>query len=115
MNSKVRGTDMTMALVNGRIVLPDRVVTDRALVIESGRIADLADPGDLGSDVTHIDVDGSWITPGLIDIHTHGALRHTFNEPDPAAWASHYATRTCAAGPPRCSPPSRQRLTWQRA
>ena len=45
MNSKVRGTDMPMALVNGRIVLPDRVVTGQALVIEAGRIAGLADPG----------------------------------------------------------------------
>jgi N-acetylglucosamine-6-phosphate deacetylase len=86
MNSKGRGTDMTMALVNGRIVLPDRVVTGQALVIDAGRIAGLADSVDLGSDIARIDVDGCWITPGLIDIHTHGALRHTFNEPDPKAW-----------------------------
>jgi N-acetylglucosamine-6-phosphate deacetylase len=88
MNSKGRGTDMTMALVNGRIVLPDRVVTGQALVIDAGRIAGLADSVDLGSDIARIDVDGCWITPGLIDIHTHGALRHTFNEPDPAAWTA---------------------------
>ena len=50
MNSKVRGTETPMALENGRIVLPDRVVTGQALVIEAGRIAGLADPGDLGSD-----------------------------------------------------------------
>ena len=75
-----------LALTNGRIVLPDRVVTGQALVIEAGRIAGLADPGDLGSDIERVDVAGSWITPGLIDIHTHGALRHTFNEPDPEAW-----------------------------
>ena len=86
MNSKVRGTDTPMALVNGRIVLPDRVVTGQALVIEAGRITGLALPADLSSDVERVDVAGSWITPGLIDIHTHGALRHTFNEPDPEAW-----------------------------
>ena len=86
MNSKVGSTDRSMALVNGRIVLPDRVATGQALVIENGRIAGLAGPADLGSDVERVDVDGSWITPGLIDIHTHGALRHTFNEPDRAAW-----------------------------
>ena len=86
MNSKVRGTDTPMALENGRIVLPDRVVTGQALVIEAGRITGLAVPADLGSDVERVDVAGSWITPGLIDIHTHGALRHTFNEPDPEAW-----------------------------
>jgi N-acetylglucosamine-6-phosphate deacetylase len=77
-----------LALTNGRIVLPDRVVTDRALVVEAGRIAGLANPGDLGLGIERVDVDGSWITPGLIDIHTHGALRHTFNEPDAEAWAA---------------------------
>ena len=50
MNSKTRGADMPTALENGRIVLPDRVVTDQALVIETGRIAGLAGPADLGSD-----------------------------------------------------------------
>ena len=88
MNSKVRGTDTPMALVNGRIVLPDRVVTDQALVIEADRIAGLAYPADLGSGIERVEVAGSWITPGLIDIHTHGALRHTFNEPDPEAWTA---------------------------
>jgi N-acetylglucosamine-6-phosphate deacetylase len=86
MNSKDHDAHGRIALVNGRIVLPDRVVTGQALVIEASRIAGLADPADLGSDVERVDVAGSWITPGLIDIHTHGALRHTFNEPDPEAW-----------------------------
>ena len=87
MNSEVSSSALRSALTNGRIVLPDRVVTDRALVIEAGRIAGLAGPADLGADVVTCDVGGGWITPGLIDIHTHGALRHTFNEPDPVAWA----------------------------
>ena len=86
MNSKTRGADMPTALENGRIVLPGRVVADQALVIENGRIAGLAGPADLGSELERVDVGGNWITPGLIDIHTHGALRHTFNEPDPEAW-----------------------------
>jgi N-acetylglucosamine-6-phosphate deacetylase len=86
MNSKKHDAHGRMALVNGRIVLPDRIVTGQALVIEAGRIAGLADSADLGSDVERVDVSGSWITAGLIDIHTHGALRHTFNEPDPEAW-----------------------------
>jgi N-acetylglucosamine-6-phosphate deacetylase len=67
-------------------VLPDRVITGQELVIEAGRIAGLTGPGGLGADVTTYDVGGRWITPGLVDIHTHGALHHTFNEPDGAAW-----------------------------
>jgi len=88
MNSSLARPHTPTTLVNGRVVLPDRVETGRALIIEGGRIAGLADLADLGSDVERIDVGGDWITPGLLDIHTHGALRHTFNEPDPAAWAA---------------------------
>jgi N-acetylglucosamine-6-phosphate deacetylase len=75
------------ALVNGRIVLPDRIVTDVALVVEGGRVAGLLDPKALEAGVEQIDAAGGLIAPGLIDIHTHGALRHTFNEPDREAWA----------------------------
>lgn len=88
MNSILARPHTRLALVNGRIVLPDRVVTDQALVIETGRITGLADPGELSVDAATFDVGGRWITPGLIDIHTHGALRHTFNEPNHAAWAA---------------------------
>lgn len=88
MNSKVSGSSWRLALTNGRVVLPDRVVADQALVVEAGRITGLVNPGDLGADVATFDVGGRWITPGLVDIHTHGALRHTFNEPSPAAWTA---------------------------
>lgn len=74
------------ALVNGRIVLPDRIVTGTALVVEDGRITGLLDPNELEAGVEQIDADGGLIAPGLIDIHTHGALRHTFNEPASEAW-----------------------------
>ena len=77
-----------LALTNGRVVFPDRISTDRALIIEAGRIAGLAHPADLDTDIEVIDVAGRWITPGLIDIHTHGAVGHTFNEPDRVAWTA---------------------------
>ncbi|MGQ9490788.1 MAG: N-acetylglucosamine-6-phosphate deacetylase [Anaerolineae bacterium] len=79
-------TGLRLALTNGRIVLPDRVVAGQAVVIEGSRILGLAMPGDLGSEVTICDVGGRWITPGLIDIHIHGAVGHTFNEPTPEAF-----------------------------
>lgn len=76
-----------VALVNGRIVLPDRIVTGGALLVADGRIGGVVGTADLASGAERVDVGGRWVTPGLIDIHTHGALRHTFNEPDAEAWS----------------------------
>jgi N-acetylglucosamine-6-phosphate deacetylase len=75
-----------IALTNGRIALPDGIISGKAVVIEGDTILGLTDGGHLGSETAQLDVGGRLITPGLIDIHIHGALGHTFNEPDPAAW-----------------------------
>ena len=74
------------ALSHGRIVLPDVIALGKAVVIEGERIVGIADAGALSSDTMPIDVTGRYITPGLIDIHTHGALEHTFNEPTEEAF-----------------------------
>ncbi|MCB9419954.1 MAG: N-acetylglucosamine-6-phosphate deacetylase [Ardenticatenaceae bacterium] len=76
------------ALVNGRIVLPDRVVMGKAVLIEGTIIAGIVEADLLGDDVARVDVNGRVITPGLIDIHTHGALGHTFNEPTAEAFGA---------------------------
>jgi N-acetylglucosamine-6-phosphate deacetylase len=80
----------SLALVNGRIVLPDRLATSLAVVIErsesDGTIAAVMEEDRLPAEIARVDVGGRWITPGLIDIHTHGALGHTFNEPDEEAF-----------------------------
>ncbi|MCI0474762.1 MAG: N-acetylglucosamine-6-phosphate deacetylase [Anaerolineales bacterium] len=76
------------ALVNGRVVLPDAVTQDKAVVIERDKIIGVADVGALGANVERVDVGGRFITPGLIDIHTHGALGHTFNEPTADAFGT---------------------------
>ena len=75
-----------LALVNSRIALPDQIVEGQAVVVEGNAILGLAALDELGSDTAQVDIGGRLITPGLIDIHIHGALGHTFNEPDAAAW-----------------------------
>jgi N-acetylglucosamine-6-phosphate deacetylase len=76
-----------LALVNGRLVLPDEIVTGQALLLQGTKIAAVAGAGEVGTDIRQIDVRGRTIAPGLIDIHTHGALRHTFNEATEEAFA----------------------------
>jgi N-acetylglucosamine-6-phosphate deacetylase len=76
------------ALVNGRIVLPQQIVTGQALIITGQKIVGLAEVGALDSNMEQIDVGGRYITPGLIDLHIHGALGYTFNEPTVAAFTA---------------------------
>ena len=73
-------TNQRLALTNGRIILPDRIVEGQALLIEAGRVVDLIEPDALGAEVETFDVGGQYIAPGLIDIHIHGAMGHIFNE-----------------------------------
>lgn len=75
-----------IALINGRVILPDRVATGQAVVVESAVIAGVVDRSELGVGIETMDVGDRLIAPGLIDIHTHGALGHTFNEPSAEAF-----------------------------
>jgi N-acetylglucosamine-6-phosphate deacetylase len=76
------------ALTNGRVILPKALATDKAVIVEGKKILDVSEPDSLGSGVQEINVDGRYITPGLIDIHIHGAVGHTFNEPTVEAFAA---------------------------
>jgi len=74
------------ALVNGQVVTPQEILEGAAVVVEGTKILGVAEVGSLGSSVRKIDVGGRYITPGLIDIHTHGGVSHTFNEPSTEAF-----------------------------
>ena len=81
-------TPNPIALINGRVVLPDEVVLNLALLIQDGAILAMPEVDALPADVARLDVGGRLITPGLMDIHIHGALGHSFNEPTEAAFAA---------------------------
>lgn len=71
-------------------MLSDHIAEGIAIVIErassGGSIAAIVEEDNLPAEMERIDVGGRWIAPGLIDIHTHGALGHTFNEPSEEAF-----------------------------
>ena len=58
------------------------------VIVEGGKIVAITDRDSVGSSMETIAVDGRYITPGLIDIHIHGALGYTFNQPTPQAFAA---------------------------
>lgn len=88
MTDRLERTTHPFAIVNGRVILPDRIADGMAVLIADGKIAALAEPGRLPDDLPRVDAGGRWIAPGLIDLHTHGALNHTFNEPDETAFTA---------------------------
>ncbi len=57
-----------IAIKNGKIVTPEGIVENKALLIEEGRIAAFADDG--GGVEKVIDAHGRYVTPGFIDIHS---------------------------------------------
>jgi N-acetylglucosamine-6-phosphate deacetylase len=74
------------SLVNGRVVLPHEVAEGLAIVIEGDRILGLTREGNVGDALVRVDMGGRLVTPGLIDLHTHGALGRSFNEPADEAY-----------------------------
>ena len=74
------------ALINGRVVLSQTVESGKAVIVDGSTITGITTMDELGDELEKIDVNGKLIAPGLIDIHTHGALGHTFNEPTAEAF-----------------------------
>ncbi|MGC5616049.1 N-acetylglucosamine-6-phosphate deacetylase [Georgenia sp. Z1491] len=69
----------------GRVVTPDEVLEHAAVVVEAGRIVDVAPVSDL--DLTGVDrheTDG-YVLPGLVDLHNHGGAGVGFPDPVDAA------------------------------
>jgi N-acetylglucosamine-6-phosphate deacetylase len=87
-NSVITQPSGRVALTGGRLILPDRIAQGLAVIVEGSRIVGIAAPGEVGADTEIMDVGGRYIAPGLIDIHTHGARGHTFNEPTAEAFAT---------------------------
>lgn len=77
---------MKPAVIKGNLILPDRVIEKGELVIEGGLIKEVREAGQ-GSDLPSADVhdySGHWVSPGLVDVHLHGALGHEVMEAEVA-------------------------------
>ena len=78
---------MRTALVNGRILAGEGVVSGRTLLLSGSRIEALADPGDPRCrEAAVVDLEGHLLLPGFIDVQVNGGGGVLFNDdPSPEA------------------------------
>ncbi len=67
-------------IINGRIVMPDRIVEGKALAYDE-KISGCVDTVPEGAEV--IDAGGNYVCPGLVDIHIHGYLNEDTSDAKP--------------------------------
>ena len=60
---------MSLVLYNARIVLPDRVIENGSVAIESEKIISISEE----TSADGMDLSGSVLIPGFIDVHIHGS------------------------------------------
>jgi len=64
----------SIAIVNGRIILPYTVIENGVLLIKDGKIHDVGNKDDISvpNNFEVINADGHFVSPGLIDLHVNG-------------------------------------------
>ncbi len=63
----------TVCIQNGEVVLPDRTIPGGTVILVRGRIRYAGPPQKTPPGATEIQAPGAYVTPGLIDVHIHGA------------------------------------------
>ena len=73
------------AIVNGKIVTPEKVIENMSLIIDDGKFAEISQTAG-GLEI--IDAEGCFILPGFVDIHLHGGNGFDFMDGTEEAFES---------------------------
>lgn len=65
-------------IINGKIITPYRIINDGQVIFENGKIIHAGQAADDTGCDEIIDVQGDYIAPGFIDLHSHGGGGHDF-------------------------------------
>ena len=65
-------------IVNGNVITPYRILRNAVVIVENGSIAYVGPPPEERIEGAEIDAGGNYVSPGFIDIHTHGGGGYDF-------------------------------------
>jgi len=65
-------------IINGKIITPYRILTEGVICIDGGKICEVSEKNIDFPDAEIIDAQGYYVSPGFIDLHTHGAGNSDF-------------------------------------
>ena len=64
---------MRYKIINGKIITPYRILAEGVVCIENGKLCEVSEQPVEFPDAEVIDAGGHYVSPGFIDLHTHGA------------------------------------------
>ena len=65
-----------IVLAGGDIVLPDRILTNASLIIDTGRIAAIESARGTPPEASVVNIQECYVVPGFVDVHVHGIEGH---------------------------------------
>ena len=84
------------AIINGRLILKDRIVEDKIILMDEEILSIQENDSDIaGAEV--IDAKGCYVAPGFIDVHIHGAFGYDAMDWDPET-VNHIREGLCRYG-----------------
>ena len=70
-------------IINGKLILPDRIVENRAILFRD-HIEAIPETRDIPSSGLEIyDARGKYVAPGLVDVHCHGGVGEDTSDANP--------------------------------
>ena len=83
------------SIVNGKILTPNGIISDGAIVISNGKIKSIHGKDRTLRKMTEVDAKGCYISPGFIDMHIHGGGGSDFMDAQMSAFFKIAETHAC--------------------